>query len=75
MLPTHVPDDGTVVHREKHAAGRAGSEVVLYTIDGGGHTWPNAPINKLYAAIAGPTTQTVDATALIWDFFAQHPKP
>lgn len=74
-LPVRVPDDGTVVHREIHAAGRAGSEVVLYTIDGGGHTWPNAPVNKLYTAIAGPTTQTVDATTLIWEFFSKHPKP
>jgi polyhydroxybutyrate depolymerase len=74
-LPVHVPDDGTVVHRETHAAGNAGSEVVLYTIDGGGHTWPGGPVSKLYTAIAGPTTQTIDATALIWDFFARHPKP
>lgn len=73
-LPVHIPDDGTVVHRETYPGGRAGSEVVLYTIDGGGHTWPNGPVNKVYTAIAGPTTQTVDATALIWDFFEQHPK-
>lgn len=74
-LPAHVPDDGTVVHREMHRGGRAGSDVELYTIDGGGHTWPSGPVSKLYTAIAGPTTQTVDATALIWEFFARHPKP
>lgn len=36
-----------------------------YVIDGGGHTWPGAvPIDGL-----GETTETIDATALMLDFF------
>jgi polyhydroxybutyrate depolymerase len=74
-LPAHEPPDGTTVQRETHAGGRAGTAVVRYTIEGGGHTWPGGPVNKLYTAIAGPTTATISATPLIWDFFAAHPKP
>lgn len=46
-------------------------EVIFYTIDGGGHTWPGGdPLPKF---IAGVTTQEIDATQLMWDFFQQHP--
>jgi len=44
-----------------------GTEVELYTVVGGGHTWPGSEIN------IGPTTTTIDATALILEFFAEHP--
>jgi polyhydroxybutyrate depolymerase len=41
--------------------------VVLYVIEGGGHTWPgaSAEVPRL-----GVTTQEVDATELMWEFFA-----
>jgi polyhydroxybutyrate depolymerase len=42
---------------------------VLYSIIGGGHTWPGAiPIPRL-----GLTTKQIDASSAIWDFFAAHP--
>jgi polyhydroxybutyrate depolymerase len=45
-------------------------DVILYTIEGGGHTWPGGkPLPKW---IAGPTTNEIDATRLTWAFFAQH---
>jgi len=47
-----------------------GGEVVFYIIDGGGHTWPGAAIE---VSQLGLTTQQVDASATIWDFFAAHP--
>ena len=75
ILPAHVPSDGTVVRREAHTGGRGGSAVVLYSIEGGGHTWPGGPVSKIYTAIAGPTTETISATLLMWEFFSQHPKP
>lgn len=46
-------------------------EALLYTILRGGHTWPGAVALPDY--IAGRTTQQVDATNAIWDFFAAHP--
>jgi polyhydroxybutyrate depolymerase len=47
-----------------------GSEVGFYTIAGGGHTWPGAaPRPEL-----GATTDSIDATALMWAFFQAHPR-
>lgn len=40
--------------------------VVLYTIDGGGHTWPGS----IEVPRLGATTQEIDAATLIWEFFA-----
>lgn len=50
-----------------------GNDVVFYKIIGGGHTWPG-PIDvaKLGLARLGATSATVDATALILDFFDTH---
>lgn len=44
------------------------ADVVLYTIIGGGHTWPGADID------IGPTTQTINATQIAFDWFEAHPK-
>lgn len=46
-------------------------DVLLYTIIGGGHTWPGAA--ALPEHIVGMTTQQVDASELMWEFFAAHP--
>lgn len=44
------------------------SAALLYTIDGGGHTWPGAAdVPRL-----GATTHSIDATDLIWEFFQGH---
>jgi polyhydroxybutyrate depolymerase len=43
---TELPDsedDGTRVRREVYGPGTAGAEVILYLIEGGGHTWPGRP--------------------------------
>ncbi len=47
-------------------------EALLYTILGGGHTWPGAA--ALPESIVGKTTQQLDATRLIWEFFTAHPR-
>lgn len=45
--------------------------VVLYTIQGGGHTWPGGtPLPKWFV---GRTTRSIDATSLMWSFFSEHP--
>jgi len=45
--------------------------VVLYTIHGGGHTWPGGePLPEWFV---GPTNRSVDATAQMWAFFLEHP--
>ena len=45
--------------------------VVLYTIKGGGHTWPGG--TPMPEWLVGPTTRSIDATSLMWAFFGQHP--
>lgn len=56
-----------VEHRWQGCEGAA--EVVLYTIEGKGHSWPGS---VMPAAI---TTREIDATTVIWAFFAAHPMP
>src|SRR3989454_10901381 len=41
--------------------------VVLYTIRGGGHSWPGGkPLPEWWV---GPTSRSIDATAQMWAFF------
>lgn len=47
------------------------ADVILYTIHGGGHTWPGDPSGT--TTEWGRTTQQIDATLLMWEFFEQHP--
>jgi polyhydroxybutyrate depolymerase len=48
-----------------------GADVVLYKVQGGGHTWPGgAPLPEWFA---GPTSNGVDASREMWAFFREHP--
>jgi len=67
--PDKDPHDGTRVKRETFGA--YNSEVVLYSIQGGGHTWPGAFYSGP-ADLLGKTSGDVDATELITDFFLRH---
>ncbi|MBX3191076.1 MAG: hypothetical protein KF819_29030 [Labilithrix sp.] len=50
---------------------KAGTEVSLCTVQGGGHTWPGgSPVPLL-----GKTTNEIVATDAMWDFFSKHPLP
>ena len=53
----------------------AGREVELVVIEGGGHAWPGSALHRGLESILGPVTMDIDATAMIWDFFEQHPMP
>jgi polyhydroxybutyrate depolymerase len=63
--------DGTVVHRFTSAACAAGTAVVFYQVDGGGHTWPDGP-QYLPKAMIGPTTHAFNASEAIGEFFVAH---
>jgi polyhydroxybutyrate depolymerase len=43
----------------------------FYTITGGGHSWPGG--GYLPRLIVGETTQDIDASRTMWEFFQQHP--
>jgi polyhydroxybutyrate depolymerase len=54
-----------------YTACKDGASVVLDAIDGGGHTWPGAPVN---VSGLGETTHEISATDEIWKFFGAHPR-
>jgi polyhydroxybutyrate depolymerase len=47
------------------------ADVVFYTITDGGHAWPGG--DPMPESIVGYTTQDIDSTQTMWDFFQQHP--
>lgn len=47
------------------------ASVILYTIDGGGHGWPGGR-TRLPEFVVGKTTQSIDATQMLWDFFTRY---
>jgi polyhydroxybutyrate depolymerase len=53
----------------RHYRCPAGTDVQLYVIDGGGHTWPGSLASAAEVATDGPTTFQIDATSLMWSFF------
>lgn len=60
-----------MVVRRTWSGCRGGSAVVLYSVLGGGHTWPGSPI-VLPAGTFGATTEQIDATGLMLAFFGHH---
>ena len=73
-LPDTDPQDGCRAKRFTHAGGRAGAEVVLIRLEGGGHTWPGGA-QYLPQRLIGRVCRDVDGTAAIWSFFRAHSKP
>jgi len=66
------PQEGEISSTEyTHCAQNA--DVILYTIHGGGHTWPGD--TPAATPTWGYTTQQIDVTRLMWQFFEQHPLP
>ena len=59
------------VTRLEYAGCANDATVLLYTIKGGGHTWPGGV--PLPEWSLGRTTRSIDATRLMWEFFKAHP--
>jgi polyhydroxybutyrate depolymerase len=57
--------DSTVVHRYVYSGGTDGTRVILFKVEGGGHTWPGG---VLYSAYVGAVTTHIDGSALIWKY-------
>ena len=70
-LPDTDPKDGTKVRIEEYSQGKNGTEVILYVIEGGGHTWPSG-YQYLPEYIIGRTSKDIDANEVIWNFFKNH---
>ena len=52
-----------------YGPGRDGAEVVLYKIEGGGHTWPGRQPRLFFL---GRSTKIISANDLMWEFFLRH---
>ncbi len=69
-LPCKI-DDLKVV-KKTYGPGKLDAEVVLYAIEGGGHTWPG---RRSPVQLIGKSTLNISANDLIWEFFEKHPMP
>ena len=68
---TALPDltkDGTRVTKTEYNECGAGSKVVLYRIEGGGHTWPGGR-QYLPVRLIGRTSRDINACDEMWSFF------
>lgn len=70
-LPQTGGSPGTNVRVLRLKACADDVEVLLYAIIGGGHNWPGVPIVGPLA-ILGKVNLDIDATQVIWEFFARH---
>ena len=46
------------------------ADVILYTLEHHGHSWPGTSVQ-----LPGVTSQAINATDIMWDFFQAHPMP
>ncbi len=69
---THPPQQNGTIRINRFSDGNDGTEVVMYTIDGGNHSWPGGHRVSFFGQTP---THAISATDLIWEFFEQHPKP
>ena len=70
VVESTVAPDVALIEYTRCAQGAA---VALYTVRGGGHSWPGGkPLPEWHV---GPTTDSVDATRRMWAFFRSHSLP
>lgn len=64
-------EDGIYTEKKAWSKGCEDAPVILYTVHGGGHTWPGNGTQYAPKAIIGLPSDDVDATKLIWAFFSR----
>jgi polyhydroxybutyrate depolymerase len=68
---TNIPDkenDGTSIVKEEYLNPITQMQVIGYTVNNGGHTWPGG-WQYLPKLIIGKTSKNLNACQAIWDFF------
>jgi len=69
-----VPVESTIapdVVRREYSGCAEGAAVLLYTLLGGGHSWPGGKPPPEWRV--GATNTSIDATSTMWAFFLEHP--
>jgi polyhydroxybutyrate depolymerase len=56
-----------------YGPGRDGTQVVLWTLKNGGHTWPGGNVLPNVAEELGNVNRDIFAAAIMWEFFKAHP--
>lgn len=51
-----------------------GAPVQLYRITDGGHTWPGSAFSVQIGSVVGPTTMSISANEVMWEFFTDNPR-
>lgn len=73
--PSSVKRIGNAVET-RYGPGKDNTEVILWTLEDGGHTWPGGKVmpnvEKLGLDKMGNVNQDINASDLIWDFFKRH---
>ena len=69
-LPDNNSNDGTRVKKITYGPCEGNALVVLYRIEGGGHTWPGG-MPYLPKRIIGNLSLQINACDVIWDFFSR----
>ena len=69
-LPDSTPSDGSSIEIERYSNCQAGVQVTLFSVNGGGHTWPGGA-QYLPEFLIGSTNRDAHAGELIWNFFEQ----
>jgi polyhydroxybutyrate depolymerase len=67
---TELPDtedDGTTVTLEEYRSCAGGADLDFYIVNGGGHTWPGAPVE-----FTATKSLEIDASELLAEFFSVH---
>jgi polyhydroxybutyrate depolymerase len=62
-----MEDDGTTVTLEEYRGCSGGAELDFYVVNGGGHTWPGAPVE-----FVATKSLEIDASELLAEFFSRH---
>ncbi len=70
-LPNYLRGDARC---SSHSGCQDGAEVKLCTVASGGHIWPGSDAYVGQDVCKGSTTQNLDATDMIWNFFNAHPR-
>lgn len=71
-LPDRDPNDGCVTRAFTWTSCSDATEVELYRVEGGGHTWPSGA-QYLPERVIGRVTRDF-GTSAIWEFFKAHPR-
>ena len=58
------------VTRRSYSHCARNADVELYTIEGGGHTWPGGGASPAW--FVGKETRSIDASRIMWRFFVEH---